>query len=134
MPALGNDLMLEFSSVISLRNKSKADWHDVKFGDDGDKLNKFCIPLFDNPIWMSGLSYIMIVDLPDEKTMMPVQLFSNQSLMGIPSLSISATSDLAGAAPTVSNFSSAKSGAPSPVTGVVFSSIISPVTATPVLS
>jgi hypothetical protein len=43
LPALGNDLMLECSSDMPHYNKAEADWHDVKFGDDGDKLNNFSL-------------------------------------------------------------------------------------------
>ena len=39
LATLGNDFMLDCSSAMSHVNKFSFDWHDVKFGDDGDKLN-----------------------------------------------------------------------------------------------
>ena len=33
--------MLDCSSAMPHYNKAEVDWHDVKFGDDGDKLNNF---------------------------------------------------------------------------------------------
>ena len=41
LAAVGNDLMLDCSSFMPQHNKPRVDWHDVKFGDDGDKLNNF---------------------------------------------------------------------------------------------
>ena len=49
LAVLGNDLMLDCSSDMLNSNKVGVDWHDVKFGDDGDKLNNFFLHAYNHP-------------------------------------------------------------------------------------